>query len=377
MRKQVIITTSFPKNKNDFSGLFTYNYLKFNKLKSIVITPHAKGLKIFEKWDNIEIIRVKYAPERFEKLFYNSGVPDNLKKYPLLSFLAIPWLFKSTYLAYKLLNRDDILITHWAFPTGLTGALIKFLKKDIFHRNVIHSAGITILKNKKLKFSAEFLYNYSDKLHFVNSEHIKWFEALINKKLNKEKLILKPMPVAYSSDKIENGINTAGVKNILYLGRIVKIKGLNLMLEELKAVKKANIVIAGNGQLKSELEKKYAYAEFTGSVFGEEKEKLLDKSNIMIIPSVSSNGQIEGFPTVLLEGAINRNLLVISREIKGIDYIFKNGVNCLYYNPYKKGELKSLIESLNKKKMEAIINLGYNTALNVLESYSIAFTDSK
>lgn len=385
MRKQVIITTSFPKDKNDYSGLFIYNYLKLNKLNSVVIAPHAPNLKEFEHWGNIEIIRVKYAPEKFEKLFYNLGVPDNLMNSPLLSIFAIPWLIKSSLIAYSKLNNHDYLITHWAFPTGISGAFLKLIKKDIVHINIIHSAGITILKNKKLKIFTKFLYKYSDKLHFVNTEHVKWFEALINKKLNKEKLILKPMPVTICTGKTlvssvvtypmvqKKANSTIGENNILYLGRIVKIKGLDLMLDELKAIKKTNIIIAGNGNLKSELENKYVYAKFVGSVFGKEKENLLINSNIMIIPSISNNGQIEGFPTTILEGAINKNLLIISEEVKGIDYIFKDGINCLYYNPYKKGELKKIIVSLNQKKMEAMIKLGYNSALNVLESYNFDF----
>ena len=385
MKKQVIITTSFPKDKNDYSGLFTYSYLKLNKLDSVVIAPHASKLKEFEQWDNVKIIRVKYAPEKFEKLFYNLGVPDNLKNSPLLSIFAIPWLIKSSLIAYNQLNKDDILITHWAFPTGISGAFLKFIKKDIIHINIIHSAGITILKNKKLKFFTKFLYKYSDKLHFVNTEHIKWFEALINKKLNKEKLILKPMPITTCMSKtmVNNVVTNTmeqkkanpiiGDNNILYLGRIVKIKGLDLMLDELKSIKKTNIIIAGNGNLKSELENKYVYAKFVGSVFGKEKENLLIKSNIMIIPSISNNGQIEGFPTTILEGAVNKNLLIISKEVKGIDYIFKDRINCLYYNPYKKGELKKIIQTLNQKKMEAMIELGYNSALNVLESYNFDF----
>jgi len=364
--KQVILTTSFPKNINDYSGLFVYNYLKNSNIESIVIAPHTKNSLEYEEWGNIKIIRIKYAPVEFENLFYLKGVPDNLNSNPFLSLLAIPWLLKSSITVYQNLNKGDLLITNWAFPTGIIGAFIKFIKKDIEHLNIIHSAGITILKNKKLRFFTKFLNKYTDKLHFVNTEHILWFENLINKKLNKEKIILKPMPVEAKKSYGENN-----KKNILYLGRIVKIKGLNLMLDELSSLRNINITVAGDGDLKSELEKKYIYAKFTGSVFGKKKEVLLNNSGIVIVPSVSQKGQIEGFPTVLLEGALSRNLLIISREIKGIDYIFKNNINCYYYNPYKKGELKSIIENINEKKMEAMLELSYNATLKILESYNI------
>jgi glycosyltransferase involved in cell wall biosynthesis len=372
--KLVVLTTSFPKNKNDYSGLFVLNYLKNTNINSIVIAPHTKGLKTNEKWENIEIIRVKYAPESLEKLFYLKGVPDNLKKTPILSLLAIPWMIKSSYIAYKKLEKDDILITNWAFPTGVIGALIKKILKDkIKHINIIHSAGLTILKNRNLKRITKFLYNNTDKIHFVNTEHISWFEKLIDKKIDRDKIILKPMPISLTV----NPSNKENKNNILYLGRIVKIKGLELMLDELKSIKDMNITIAGDGYLKPALEEKYKYAKFTGFIFGEEKDNLLMKSNIMIIPSISQNGQIEGFPTVLLEGALSKNLLIISKEVKGIDYVFKDGQNCFYYNPYNKGELKKLIDSINEKKMEEMINLSYNDTLKVLESYKFDFLSSK
>ena len=43
--KIVVLTSSFPKNNKDYSGLFVLNYLKNSDLKSIVIAPHDKGLK--------------------------------------------------------------------------------------------------------------------------------------------------------------------------------------------------------------------------------------------------------------------------------------------------------------------------------------------
>ena len=381
--KIVVLTTSFPKNKKDYSGLFVLNYLKNTNLKSIVIAPHNKGLKKRETVDGIDVRRIQYAPENMEKLFYSKGVPDNIRKSPFLTMLSIPWMMKSSVLAIKLLKDDDILITNWAFPTGVIGAFIKkFSKKKIKHINIIHSAGLTILKNKNLKFLTKFLYENTDKLHFVNTEHISWFEKLIDKKIKKEKIILKPMPI---STPIPNDRDTLpcvstwgiGKNQLLYLGRIVKIKGLDLMLDELKSLKNINLTIAGDGNLKTELEQKYSYANFTGSVFDKKKQDLLNKSNIVIIPSISTNGQIEGFPTVILEAALSKSLLAISTEVKGIDYIYKDKLNCFYYNPYKKNELRDLVfylsEEKNEKMMETMIDLSYNATLNILESYKLDF----
>jgi len=353
------------------------NYLKNIDLESIVITPHNKGLKKEETIGKIKVIRVKYAPENMEKLFYSRGVPDNLRKSPFLSLLAIPWIVKSSFIAIKLLKENDILITNWAFPTGITGAFIKKISKhNITHINIIHSAGITILKNKKLKFLTKFLNKYTDKLHFVNTEHISWFEDLIEEKLNEKKVILKPMPVGVQN--IEPLLaNIEPHHNILYLGRIVKIKGLELMLEELKSLKNINLTIAGDGDLKTKLESKYSYAKFTGSVFDEKKETLLSNSSVVVIPSISNKGQIEGFPTVILEASLSKSLLAISTEVKGIDYIFKDKLNCFYYNPYKKEQLKNIIifskNQKNKKKMEDMIDLSYNATLKILESYKLDF----
>ena len=369
MQKIIVITTSFPKNKSDYSGLFVYRHIKYINKKTIVIAPHEKGLKEYEKYENIEIYRIKYAPEKFETLFYGQGVLENIKNSKISVITAIPWIFLSTYKAINLLKNNDILITHWAFPTGISGSFIKLIKKDITHINIIHSAGITLLKKYKLKAIAKFLYKYTDKIQFVNKEHIKWFELLIEKKTENKKIILKPMPVEFYKSTI-NG----NKKNILYIGRIIKIKGLNQMLDELRDYSKQKVIIAGNGNLKNKLEKKYKFADFTGNVYGKKKEELLKTSKYLIIPSITDKGQQEGFPGVILEGALNGTILIISKYVKGIDYLYKDRINCLYYDPYIKGDLTEKLEyaEKNEKKIKKIIKISYDTAYGIIESYKIA-----
>ncbi len=342
--KTIIVTSSFPLQKDDYKGNFVYNYAKMLNKVVYVVAPHNKNSKIFEKWDNIIIIRIPYSLPYFEKLFYNNGVLENIKNNPFVAVFGINFLINAFIFLSFFVKKGDKIITNWIFPTGIIGSLIKLLKKDIKHEIIVHSACINLLNKFKLKKTSKFIEKYSDYIQFVNSVHLKWFEQLIDKQIN-HKIKLEPMPVSLNiEDDFKKEYN---FKNILFIGRIVEIKGLDLMLENLKDLD-VNLVIAGDGYLKNELEQKYPFAKFTGFVKSPQKEELFKQSSIVIVPSIKTNIQIEGFPTVILEAIKTKNIVLISNQIEGIDYYFKNNENVIFYNPYTT-ELKEIIKKFIKK----------------------------
>ena len=129
-------------------------------------------------------------------------------------------------------------------------------------------------------------------------------------------------------------------KNILFLARIEKAKGIYTSLDAVKILqsKDKNIIfrVAGTG---SELEKVKQYAtdknikvKFLGNISGETLINEFKKANLYILPSYH-----EGMPTSVLE-AMAFGLPVISRPVGGLRDFFENG---------KMGEL---IESHNPQE---------------------------
>jgi len=342
--KTIIVTSSFPLQKDDYKGNFVYNYAKLLNQVVYVVAPHNKNSKFFEKWDNIIIIRIPYSLPAFEKLFYNNGVLENIKKNPFTAVFGLNFLINIFIFLSFFTKKGDKIITNWIFPTGIVGSLIKLLKKDIKHEIIVHSACINLLNKFNLKKTSKFIEKNSDSIQFVNSVHLQWFEKLIDKQIN-HKIKLEPMPISLNIK--DNFIKEYNYKNILFIGRIVDIKGLDLMLENLKDLD-INLVVAGDGYLKNSLEKKYPFAKFVGFIKSPQKEELFKWASIVIVSSIKTNIQIEGFPTVILEALKTKNIVLISNQIEGINYYFKNNDNIVFYNPFTT-ELKEIIEKLNKK----------------------------
>lgn len=117
--------------------------------------------------------------------------------------------------------------------------------------------------------------------------------------------------------------------SILFIGRLVKIKGVDILIKALPIIKISyphiKLYIAGTGgqyDKINSLVKKMDLTQnviFLGNVFGLEKRRLIASTDILILPS-----RYEAFGIVLLE-AMASSKPVIASNVGGIPYIVKNG----------------------------------------------------
>ncbi len=75
-----IITTSFPRWKQDYVGAFVFEAaraIQHDGCQVKVITIHTPGTSRHETWDGIEIYRTRYLPDRWELLkSEGGGIPE-------------------------------------------------------------------------------------------------------------------------------------------------------------------------------------------------------------------------------------------------------------------------------------------------------------
>jgi glycosyltransferase involved in cell wall biosynthesis len=118
------------------------------------------------------------------------------------------------------------------------------------------------------------------------------------------------LPAAPSRERLNN--------TLLFLGRINWKKGLDRLLDALKAVPNVKVVIAGNDdeELTPKLRAQAARSgiadrvEFRGPVFGAAKEELLQTSTALILPSLSEN-----FGNVVLEAMAVEMPVIVTPEV--------------------------------------------------------------
>ena len=169
---------------------------------------------------------------------------------------------------------------------------------------------------------------------------IKYAIGISNVSVNKIKQYLPStnIKIIYNPLDLEEVEKIEPSKNFYYtyIGRVSQEKGLREFCETMKDYK--NVLIIGDGPLKKELEDKYSNMEFVGWKNSKEIAEYLQKTRILILPSL----WYEGAPLVPLE-AMNYGIpCIISDKCSAVEYIKDNGE---IYNP---NESTSLIEATNK-----------------------------
>jgi len=135
---------------------------------------------------------------------------------------------------------------------------------------------------------------------------------------------------------------------ILYVGRLLKSKGIYLLIEAIKEInKKLNIElhIVGFGKEENNinsLSEQLNFIRFYGKISNrDELNNIYKQCDIVVLPTINS----EGFPRVILEAWVNGKY-VISSKVGGIEGLAKDNENILFFKPGNKKELIEKLETL-------------------------------
>jgi len=114
-------------------------------------------------------------------------------------------------------------------------------------------------------------------------------------------------------------------KIVLYLGRLIPVKGLDYLLRAMKKIPEVELKVIGWGDEK--FYKNYAKnlglknVEFVGPIFYEKKLSYLSASDVFVLPSIK-----EGAPVSLME-AMAMNVPSVVTDVGGTTLMIKNGEN--------------------------------------------------
>ena len=249
----------------------------------------------------------------YESAYLKEDVPS-WKGLPMLLFKAGPFLYAKGLKKYFLKDNADILHMEalWRYPQLLMSVWKRHKKAPIvcsphgmLDPYIIRSQG----KLKRL-FSTLFFQK--------SLESVDCYHALCQKEYEDIRKYGLKQPVAI----IPNGINmpdpnlkfekSDSKRHLLYLGRLHKKKGVDLLIKAVAAIKKVNADLLNNWQIdlvgwdhencKVELEKIVAenhlenIVVFHGGLFGKDKQRMYATADGYILPSHG-----EGLPMTVLE----------------------------------------------------------------------------
>ena len=335
--KIAILTTTFPKNKND-------KVPKFIETQVINLKKNYPNLEIYvlcpDNNNNLDIeVNKLYTQIRFQyfypKLFQtltNNGIMNQLKN-NVLNYFLIPFLFVSQIVSlFKLVKKENIelIYAHWFFPQAVNAYIVSKLCNVPFVFTT-HTSDVTIVEKKIIFFGKNIIRKVCKNAVAISAPSKKIIDLIARYFSEEEFKNIKTYVIPM-------GINTENIKpkiikdqneeklNILFVGRFSEKKGVEILIESIYNVKqklpekKIKLVLAGDGDQKKiyeKLIKKYNLdltVEIIGFVDEVRKYELLYRTDLLVVPSIESkDGDIEGLPVVILEGLYCKAIVVASQ----------------------------------------------------------------
>lgn len=391
--KILVLTTTFPRWKDDTTPAFVYELskrLQENGREIVVLAPHHEGAKKFEIMDGMKVYRFPYFwPTKYQRLVYEGGILPNLKRSNLTK-VQIPFLFLSElFYAIKIIRKEkiDIIHSHWIIPSGLIGGICKKIL-GVKHLLTLHAAGFFALESLPAKKTiATFNVKNCDGITVVSSYIYERLLKLVQSKiLNslKNKMEIVPMGVDTSTFRTNADKNELKIKHdiksrnvLLFIGRLAEKKGLDYLIKAMPEIVSKNpntsLMICGDGPLRKESEEHVKkmnlekFVRFAGYVNSKEKMDYLSLSDTLIVPSiVTQSGDTEGLPVVILEG-LAAGKPVVASDVSGIKDAIKDGQNGFLVKQKNSDQIaEKVLELIDKQELATRFS---NSAIKTAKEY--------
>ncbi len=296
-----------------------------------VITSSFKGLKKFEKIDNVNIYRVK--------IFFRQS-RDAATFISMLTYLPGAFI-KGIMLISK--NRYSVINTHFVLPSGpvgfLLGKIFRIPNIVSLHGGEIYDPSKKMSPHKSRFWSSiiKYLLNRADSLVAQSSNTagnaVKYYNP--NKEIHIIPLPFHP-PKVYKVTRSE--FKFLNLKNddfiLVTCGRLVKRKAIDVLIRALSKIpsEKFKLLIMGDGPERENLERIVRKLElenkvfFLGFVDDMEKYKYLNIADIFTLTSMH-----EGFGIVYMEAMFCGLPIICSNEGGQVDFL-KNKENAVLIN---------------------------------------------
>jgi glycosyltransferase involved in cell wall biosynthesis len=275
--------------------------------------------------------------------------------------------------AWRLARNCDAICAHWLVPCGLIGAIVgRLLRKPLIV--VEHSGALHFLKQSTPgRVILRWIVKSSSSVVTVSEDLKRKLLAVVDGENDLQSshgdISVLPMGVRTeilkraSTSGCEPGNETTGVygqehdarthpATVLFVGRLTAIKGVSVLLRAISLLSDTRLIVAGEGELRCELERESKRlgieTVFTGRVDAQERKRLLESCDLVVIPSITlPGGRTEGLPLVCLEAMAAAKPVVASRT-GGLAEIIVDRRNGLLVEPFDHIDLAAKIGMLLK-----------------------------
>ncbi|MDX2377019.1 glycosyltransferase [Microbacterium sp. LRZ72] len=332
----LVVASTFPSGPSDTVPRFVLDQVvALRRIRPTwrftVLAPHDARSGTVDRRQHEEFLELRFhyaRPRRWEKLA-GHGIMPAIRRHPALIFF-VPALLWSEYRAIRRVvreDRPDLIYAHWFTPQAMAVAPVAWRARLPFVFTT-HASDVAIwgrfgiagkIVVRSVSRAAKALTAVSEtsllrmRRFFPDDE---WTSSA-------GKRAVIPMGIDLAVPDVGGASNSfPGERVVLFVGRLAEKKGVRYLIEAFAAVRAdtpdVRLVVVGDGPLRRVLENQAAVLgdciEFAGYRTGAEKERLLQRADVVVVPSiVAADGDAEGMPVALLE-ALARGKATIATE---------------------------------------------------------------
>ncbi|HJQ26224.1 MAG TPA: glycosyltransferase family 4 protein [Blastocatellia bacterium] len=336
----LILTSSFPCGPDDETCGYVRQFARHlaTEFNVTVLAPPDGHAQLIRSEPYALVRSSPLLPERLNP-FRSVADLNCLREASVLTKLAAGVAMIGFFVrAARLAWHADVICSHWLLPSGLIGALLsKLLGKP--HVAIEHSGALHLLMGLRGgRWLTRFIVACSHRVVVVSRDLRRKLIALCPEAGDK----CDVMPMGVDSDvaqavSLRTGFAQANsLRHILFIGRLTRIKGVDVLIEALRDESGVRLIIAGDGPERDALERlaaeRSSNVEFLGHVNAARRDALLAASDVVVIPSRVLGDRSEGTPVVCLE-AMAAGRAVIASRTGGLAEIIRDTHNGLLFEP--------------------------------------------
>ncbi len=331
----IVVASSFPRGVDDAAGRFVLDLsrgLADRGHRIIHVVPQESGGNTPTTICGMKVIAVPIGRGNWGGgLAYGMGIGANLKRHPWL-LTAVPSLLsalrRGIHQARQELDNPAIL-SHWVFPSGVVAARLA-RSHSMRHVSVAHGGGLQALLRSGI--FTPFLKTWgegTDAALFVSDDLRVKAETRLAASMPRDWRI---QPMGIDSTRFaetstsrnwrqELGLPAKGLF-LLGVGRLIPLKGFDLLLQAASRIEHAQVVLAGVGPAENDLRRLATTldvsCQFVGQLLPLSLGELYREADILVIPSRLGRGErSEGTPMVALE-AMSQGLPFVASRTGGL-----------------------------------------------------------
>jgi colanic acid/amylovoran biosynthesis glycosyltransferase len=339
-----VVATTFPARPGDGTPEFVLTLARSIPDHDVtVVAPRMPGAPRTEVVDGVRVRRVAYFLRRWEGLAADAIMPT-LRTRPW-RVVEAPFLAGALLLAtWREVRRQGAAVVnpHWIVPGGLVALVVRVVT-GVPYVVTVHGADAYTLRGRLGRMVKRLVLRRAAGVLPVSGD------------------IARSLGVA-DSPVLRMGVDTAAIRAavgdrtpedglLLYIGRLVDKKGVDVLVEALARLDGARLEVVGDGPDRAALDQLAARlgvadrVRFRGKLPKAGVLAALARAQVAVIPSrVGAGGDMEGTPVVLCE-VMAAGVPVVASNLGGLGECIDDGLDGLLVPP---GDVDALAAALDK-----------------------------